>query len=144
MKSIAVVLATALTAVGAEFSNPDDVVAKLVHQDRARQSQIRGYSVMCKYTLENKSRRAEMLVRWTRQPNGEKRYEIVSESGDGGVRHHVFHKLLAAEVDASRPGERENSRITPDNYSFRMAGEDMLEGRQAYVFELEPKTQTST
>ena len=142
MKAIAVVLVTAFTAVGGEFSNPDDVVAKLVHQDRARQSQMRGYSVMCRYTLENKSRRAEMLVRWTRLANGEKRYEIVSESGDGGVRHHVFHKLLEAEVDASRPGERENSRITPDNYSFRMAGEETIEGRQAYVFELEPKTQT--
>ncbi len=142
MKTITVVLATALSAIAGEFSDPDEVVTKLVHQDRARQSQMRGYSVMCKYTLENKTRSAEMLVRWTRQSDGEKRYEIVSESGDRGVRSHVFHRLLEAEVDASRPAERENSRITRDNYSFRMAGEETIGGREAYVLELEPKAQT--
>ena len=141
MKAIAIVLATALTAIGGELSNPDDVIQRFVHEDRARQSQMRGYSVMSKYTLDNKSRHAEMLVRWTRLANGMKQYEIVSESGDGAVRSHVFHKLLEAEVDASRPGQRENSRFTPDNYSFRMAGEETIGGRGAYVFELEPRAE---
>jgi hypothetical protein len=141
MKAIALVLATAFTAIGGELSNPDDVIQKFVQEDRARQSLMRGYSVMSKYTLDNKSRHAEMVVRWTRLPNGIKQFEIVSESGDGAVRSHVFHKLLEAEVDASRPDQRENSRITPDNYSFQPAGEETIDGRDAYVFELEPKAQ---
>jgi hypothetical protein len=141
MRSIAIVLATAVTALGGELSNPDDVIQKFVQEDSARQSQMHGYSVMSRYTLDNKSRHAEMLVRWTRLPNGMKQYEIVSEIGDGAVRSHVFHKLLEAEVDASRPEQREISRITPDNYSFRMAGQETIAGREAYVFELEPRAQ---
>jgi hypothetical protein len=101
---------------------------------------LSGYSVMTRYSLDNKSRRAEMLVRWTRQPNGVKQYEIVSEQGDGGVRSHVFHKLLEAEVEASQMAAQERSQITPENYNFRLCGDEVIHGRDAYVLELTPRT----
>ena len=137
-KILSVMVSASLTAFAGEFTTAD-VVAKLVEQDQLRQSQMGTYSVMCRYRLENKSRRAEMLVRWTRFVDGQKQYEILSESGDGGVRSHVFHKLLAAEADASKPNQRERTRISPDNYNFTLVGEETILGREAYVLELEPK-----
>jgi len=138
--TMTMMISAAVTAFAGEPTTAE-VVSKLVEQDHARQSQMGAYSVMCRYSLQNKSRQAEMVVRWTRLANGEKRYEIVSETGDGGVRSHVFHKLLDAEVDASKPGQREKTRITPDNYNFKLVGEETLKGRSAYVLEIEPKVE---
>ncbi len=132
-------LSTALSALAGQLATTEDVVARLLEQDQVRQSQMGEYSVMCRYRLDNKSRHAEMLVHWTRRADGVKQYEIISESGDGGVRGHVFHKLLDAEVDASKPAQRDRTRITPDNYVFRLVGEETVRGRTAYVLEVEPK-----
>src|ERR1700735_4422409 len=115
-------LATTTLATTSLASTTEDVVARMVERDHVRQAQMGEYSVMCRYKLENKSRHAEMLVHWTRQADGVKRYEIISESGDGGVRGHVFHKLLDAEVDASKPAQRERTHMSPENYDFRLVG----------------------
>jgi hypothetical protein len=53
----------------------------------------------------------------------------------------VFPRLLEAETEASRPGSPENSRITPENYSFAMLRVDQVDGRKAYVVEVTPKKQ---
>jgi len=139
--TVTVMLSAALSALAGQLATTEDVVGQMMEQDRVRQSQMGEYSVMCRYRLDNKSRHAEMLVRWTRQADGIKRYEIISETGDGGVRSHVFHKLLDAEVDASKPAQRERTRITPDNYDFRLVGEETIRGRSAYVLEVEPRVQ---
>jgi hypothetical protein len=140
MKTIAIVLVSALAAFAAELPATDDVVTKFVSQDNARRESIGQYTVMARYHLENKSRRADMLVRWTRLSNGAKQYEIVSEEGDGGVRSHVFHKLLEAEVEASRLSQPERTWMTPANYTFQITGTDKVNGREAYVVTLTPKT----
>jgi hypothetical protein len=57
------------------------------------------------------------------------------------VRSHVFPRLLEGESEASLPGIRERSRITPENYSFEMAGKEYINQRPAYVLAITPKTQ---
>jgi hypothetical protein len=52
----------------------------------------------------------------------------------------VFFKPLEAEAEASQPGFRERSRITPENYTFEMAGAEVLRGRPAYMMTIVPKT----
>lgn len=50
----------------------------------------------------------------------EKRFETVRYDFRNrlrGARKHVFSKLLEAEAEASQPGFRERSRITPENYA---------------------------
>jgi len=135
-------MALAVAAVVGGFAGElttENVVARLVEQDHARQSQLGAYTYLCRYKLNNKSRHAEMLVRWTREADGAKSYVILSETGDGGVQSHVFHKLIEAEVEASKPAERGRARITPDNYEFRLLGEEKINDRNTYVLELDPK-----
>ncbi|HMD48623.1 MAG TPA: hypothetical protein VKG79_05975 [Bryobacteraceae bacterium] len=138
IKTMALAVAAAVSAIAGEVTT-GDVVARMMEHDRARQSQLGAYTYLCRYKLENKSRQAEMLVRWTRQADGEKSYAILSETGDGGVRSHVFHRLLEAEVEASKPAERVRARVTPENYEFRLAGEEKVNDRDTYVLELDPK-----
>lgn len=140
MKTIATALISTLAAFAAELPTTNEVVARFVAQETSRRASLKEYSVTTRYHLENKSRRADMEVRWTRLANGAKQYTIVSEEGDGGVRSHVFHKLLEAEVEASRSAEQERTWITPANYSFQLTGKETVNGREAYVVELTPKT----
>jgi len=141
MKTIAALIFSAVAVFAADSPTADEVIAKVMERDQARQVGIGAYSVTSKYVLQNKNRHAEMVVRWTRQADGVKEFVILSEQGDGGVRSHVFHRLLEAEVEASRPEQQAQTRITPDNYSFQLAGTEKIEGHEAFVIEIEPKTQ---
>ncbi len=141
MKTITALLCSVVAAPAAHAPAADEVIAKVMEQDHARQASIGAYSVTSRYVLQNRDRHAEMVVRWTRQANGVKEFVILSEQGDGGVRKHVFHRLLEAEVEASRPEQQAQTRITPDNYSFRLAGTEQVYGHEAFVIELEPRTQ---
>lgn len=141
---VTLTLATAFVGFARELPNhsltTSEVVAKFVEHDQARRAAMSGYSVTTHYHLENKSRRADMVVRWTRRADGVKQYRTISEEGDGAVRSHVFHKLLEAEVEASRISEQERSRITPANYDFELTGREKVQGRDAFVLAITPRT----
>jgi hypothetical protein len=121
----------------------DDIVARMLAHDGQRQAALHGYTGYRRYVLENRAhhKQAEMLVRMICRGDGSKQFEVVSASGWGGARKHVFPRLLEAEIDAARPGLRDRSRITPDNYTFEKAGTEDVRGRSAYVISIEPKTQ---
>ena len=121
----------------------DEIVARMMAHDSERQASLHGYTAYRRYVLENRNhhKQAEMLVRMTCGEDGSKRFEVVSEDGWGGARKHVFPRLLEAEIDAARPGLRDRSRITPENYTFEMTGTEDVRGRLAYVMSIEPKTQ---
>src|SRR5258706_8579440 len=71
-----------------------DVVARLMERAAERQAALSGYTATRRYTLDNKSRHASMVVHLTVDPDGSKRFAIVDESGSGTVQKHVFHKIL--------------------------------------------------
>jgi hypothetical protein len=127
---------------GEALRSADEVVARMMATDAERQAALRGYTATRRYVLENKThhKRAEMMVRMVCQPDGSKQFEVVSSDGWSIGRKHVFPRLLEAEMDAARPGARDRSRITPENYTFQMAGLGTVRDRLAYVLEIEPKT----
>jgi len=132
-------------AVAETTSTPqsaDEVVAKMLEHDRERQAILHGYTAIRRYVLENERhhKRAEMLVRVTCRDDGSKDFQVLSEEGWGGVRKHVFPRLLQGEIEAARPELRERSKITPENYTFETKGTECVRGRQAYVLAIEPKT----
>jgi hypothetical protein len=114
----------------------------MITHDGERQAALHGYTSVRRYVLENRNhhKRAEMLVRMTCREDGSKEFVVVSESGWGGARRFVFPRLLEAEVDAARPGFREQSRIIPDNYTFETVGTESIRGRPAYAIAIEPRT----
>jgi hypothetical protein len=81
-----------------------------------------------------------MLVRVNCLGNASKQFETVSATGWDIARRHVFPKLLESESEASLPDVREQSQITPQNYSLEMVGRDYINGRPAYVIAIAPKT----
>jgi len=120
----------------------DEVVSRMIARDNERQGIFHGYTATRRYTLENQShhKRAEMVVQMTCLDDSSKQFKTIAASGWWGARKHVFPRLLEAEAEASRPGSREQSRITPENYRFEMAGTQSVEGRAVYVMSITPKT----
>jgi hypothetical protein len=120
----------------------DEVVARMIARDNERQAALHGYTAARHYVLENRrhNKRAEMVVRMTCLKDGSKQFQTISTSGWGGAQKHVFPRLLEAEVDASKPGLRERSRIVPENYTFEMVGTKVAEGRTVYEIAIAPKT----
>jgi outer membrane lipoprotein-sorting protein len=119
----------------------DEIVARMMERDQVRRISLGAYTWTSQYVLDNKERHAEMTVRWTRQSDGSRRFEIISEQGDGCVRDHVFHRLLESEVEASQPAHQERNRLNKNNYSFQLAGSEQINGRLAYVLEIQPKVE---
>ena len=50
--------------------------------------------------------------------------------------------MIEAEHQATAKGEHEQTRILPQNYDFRLIGQEAVEGRRAYVLEISPKTKS--
>jgi hypothetical protein len=82
-----------------------------------------------------------MLVRVNCDRGGTKHFEVLSETGWKSANKRVLREMLVSESDSSRPDTRPKSRITSDNYTFRMMEASSLDGRMAYVIEAVPKRQ---
>jgi hypothetical protein len=126
-----------------EPKTADEVVARVLAQDGIRESASGGYTGAREYVLENHlfQKRARMLVRVNCDRNGMKHFQVMSEDGWRIANERVLREMLAAESTNSHPETRPTSRITSDNYRFRMIDSGSLDGRASYVIEIIPKRQ---
>jgi negative regulator of sigma E activity len=110
-------------------------------RDLQRQGSIEGYAGMRRYVLDNQHlhKRAEMLVQVQGDPDGTKHFEVVSEEGWKSAHKHVLRKMLESESETSHPEARAKARINTENYDFKIAGTEVIDGRTAYVLEINPK-----
>jgi hypothetical protein len=140
--AIAIYAGAFLGCLNAQTPAPsaDEVVATMLVRDAAREAASGGYLGRREYVLENHqfNKRAEMLVSITCDGNG-KHFEVLSEDGWKSANKHVLHPMVETESDNSRPQRRAKSRITSENYSFRMIETGLFEGRMAYVIEAIPR-----
>ena len=119
----------------------EEIVARMGFRDLQRQASIEGYAGMRRYVLDNQHlhKRAEMLVQVQGDPDGTKHFEVVSEEGWKAAHKHVLRKMLESESETSHPEARAKTRINPENYDFKIAGTEVIDGRTAYVLEVSPK-----
>jgi len=118
-----------------------EVVERMVQQDAQRQALTQGYAGMRRYVLENDGmhKRAEMVVRVSGDSDGTKHFEILSEDGWKAAQKHVLHKMLESESQTSLPETRVKTRLSPDNYEFKMVGQENVGARPAYAIDVTPK-----
>ena len=143
---IVAIVAALLVAVPSALTQPRDsvpsaadIVARMAERDAERHASFSGYTVSRRYEVVNKDRHAEMLVRLVCTADGGKQFFILHEEGSGAIRNHVLRKMLEEETNASHRETRQSTRIVPGNYSFEMVGTDVVDGRRAYVLEIDPK-----
>jgi hypothetical protein len=69
----------------------------------------------------------------------DKQFRVVREEGARLLLNKVLKELLVNEKEAMEAQHRSATAVTPDNYEFRMAGTDSLNGRPQYVLEVTPR-----
>jgi hypothetical protein len=96
---------------------------------------------MRRYVLENESlkKQAEMLVRVGCDADGTKHFEVIDEQGWKAAQKHVLHKMLDSEAEASSRQMRMTTRMSAENYEFRMVSKALLDGRMTYAIDTIPK-----
>ncbi|MGA2535852.1 MAG: hypothetical protein ABSF53_07555 [Terracidiphilus sp.] len=81
---------------------------------------------------------AEMDVEVSYDTGAGKNFRIVSESGSKTLREKVLRRALESEEEAAQ--DKASTALSEANYRFQLLSSENLEGRQAYVLNVEPLT----
>jgi len=119
----------------------DDIIAKMLERNRARNERLQRYSAVRTYeiaTLEGKSA-AKTVVRVDYEAPDKKTFTRTFEKGSGIVRHLVFDRLMQSEEETSSGREHHDSAITPSNYAFTLSGQEDVGPYHCFVLDVTPK-----
>ena len=120
----------------------DEVIQRVVQMNNMRAIALEGYSSLRAYHLEChclSPKSADMIVRVEYQAPDTTELTIVSESGSGTIRDHVFRKMLKAEQESMQLENQQQSAITPENYAFRLSTYIKSDTDEFYVLEAQPR-----
>jgi len=127
-------------AVSAPLS-ADEVMRRVARMNEQRANALETYSSIRTYHLECHGlshKKADMVIRADYEAPNKKVFTIVSESGSGTVRSHVFKKLLEAEQESMREENQQRTAITPENYTFQLTDYQKIDGNEFYVLDAQP------
>lgn len=146
MVSLALLTCTALpqaqSAVPSGDLTPQQIVERIEQHDRAQMSALAHYRALRHYALEYRgfmrTITAKMDVEVTYDAASGKTFQIISQSGSKTLCQRVLKRAVDSEKEASL--NREATALTEANYRFHLAGNESLDGRPAYVLDVEPIT----
>jgi outer membrane lipoprotein-sorting protein len=103
----------------------DELFAKLVEHNRARDLRLHTYSAVRKYEVTNDKGKvyARETVQVDYQAPDHKTFVTESEEGSKLVRDMVFKRLIESESETSSGRAHRDSSIRPANYQFNLLGE---------------------
>ncbi len=129
------------TSSDAATPTADEIIARLHEANRRRDERLGGWQVVRRYQLSNeltkKGSKMEVEVRF--QAPSEITFTTRSQEGSAFLIKQVFSRMLEGEKESVLPEARQRSAMTPENYEFRLAGQERLHGRPAYKLEVTPK-----
>jgi hypothetical protein len=119
----------------------DQLFAKILESNRARDAQLRQYSAVRTYRVSNDKGKlyAQEIVRVDYQAPDHKGFVTVSEEGSGLVRDMVLKRLIESESETSSGRAHHDSAIKPANYEFSLLGEQNVGSYHCLVVEAVPK-----
>jgi hypothetical protein len=115
----------------------DIIVGRMVAAVQKCKSRDPGFAIRREYQLFDKKweSKAQVVIRITFVPPNRRRYEI--ESSRGGIGERILRDIVSREMEA--PDAVSQKDLTPENYEFRLLGNEMLDGRRCYVLGLNPR-----
>jgi len=119
----------------------EGIFADLVKHNELRSAGLREYSAVRTYAVTdlNGKVHAKEIVRMEYIAPDKKTFVTVAEEGSGVIRNLVLKRLMESEMSAAAGKERNDSSITPENYTFRVLNEDDLDNHHCFVVEAIPK-----
>ena len=115
------------------------IVQHMDRQNQLRAARLIHHSSIRHYHVEYSGLAhlaASMEVEATYDIHSGKTFRILSESGS----HALSEKVLKRAVDSEREASRDSkaTALIPANYAFTLLGEEPVEGRSAYILQVEP------
>jgi len=142
----AVALAGAQAASGqtqGQALTADEIATRMVQHDSARRAALAEYNSERTYRMTYHGpigeREALMRVRMQFSAPDKKSFTVVSESGSTIFCHQILRRLMEGEQEGALDVNRLRSMLSPENYHLKLAGEERLDGRDAWVLEVSPK-----
>lgn len=124
----------------------DQIILRMMAKNEARQANLLGYSSERTYRVEYRGtggqHHAEILVRAEYVGAGQKRLTVVEQSGSKVICERVLRKMVESEQEASEKANRMQMMLSPENYNIELAGKDEVDGVQAWVLEVSPKSES--
>ena len=115
------------------------ILARMAQARADNRTRLRPYTVTRDYRLFGRERliaKSAVIADVTFIPPDVKRYAIQQANGTG-LGEKIVRQMLEHETDVVK--NYSSTDISPQNYDFRLAGEEDLSGSHCYVLELRPK-----
>lgn len=117
------------------------IVSSMQDHNQARAAALKHFHSVRHYSVEYRGYSAKVAAQMEVEADYDaasgKTFHIVSQSGSKLLVDKVLKRLLESETDAQK---QHSTDLTPANYSFRLAGEEDVAGRPAYILEVAPLT----
>jgi outer membrane lipoprotein-sorting protein len=141
LQSVLLFLLLATFAAAGSSQSSKDILAR-VSATTARRHAVE-YAGERTYAIQNTRfhKTATVQVRVSFQPDVGKTFTILDHSGSSKL-FEIVQKLLTSEAESSRPANRGQYEIGPDNYDADIRGQEAVEGRTCYVLNLTPKNRS--
>ena len=116
------------------------IVAEMQIHNRMRSQELREYHSLRQYAVAYRGYgtkiSARMAVEVTYNAASGKSFRIVSQSGSPFLCNKVLKRAVDSEEEASQ--DKDLTALTPANYRFQLDGVESLNGRPAYVLDVDP------
>ncbi len=120
--------------------NAAQIVDQMQLHNLARNEELKDYKSLRHYTVDYRgfttSIAAAMDVEVAYDAVSGKSFRIVSQSGSKFLCDKVLRRAVDGEEEASR--EKSSTALTAANYKFRLLGTEIVNGRPAYILNVEP------
>ena len=117
-----------------------EIVQQMQLHNQARAGELKHYQSVRHYEVEYKGYSAKidakLVVRADYDAVTGKTFQILSQSGSTLLIDKVLKRLLESENDADH--DKTSTALTPANYTFSLEGIENLDGRPAYVLDVQP------
>lgn len=118
----------------------EQVVDRMQKHDQAQMEMLSSYQALRHYALEYRgvfnTMDARMDVEVTYNAASGKSFRVLSESGSHTLCERVLQRAVDSEKEASL--NRSATALTRANYKFHLVGSELLNGRSAYILDVEP------
>ena len=121
-----------------------EVVDQIQTHNQARTDELKQYKSLRHYQVEYRgyatTLEAKMDVEVSYNAATGKSFRIVSQSGSSFLCDKVLKRAVDSEKEAAQ--DKGSTALTTGNYKFAMLGTEKVEGRSAYVLNVEPLTES--
>jgi len=118
------------------------IAEQMRSHNQAQTEALKHYKTLRHYLVEYRGFSATIAARMDLEVNYDsvtgKTFRIVSLTGSNLLCNKVLKRAIESEKEAAQ--DKRSTALTTDNYRFQLAGSESLDGRPAYILDVEPLT----